>query len=213
MIARLVPVMMVMAMLAAACSPVLEVGIEASGTDMSQPQPSFTLPPGTIASPGPTLGLPPFTPIPNWERFVSDRFGVQFQYPAHWQDQSSAVDWIRFGGDDGHFQLAVASVRDNSLVTACATFTESNLYGTAPSLEWTSANGQEACLIIPSLDQDPIYRRQSVLVVRYPQPVAGVISDSPDSVYNFFVLLADDQHIRVFKDTLEFLRLATPPAP
>jgi hypothetical protein len=213
MLTRSTGAIALLGMLLAACSPVLEIGV---ATPVATPDASASLP--TSAPPAATAVSQPsilsaFTAIPEWNRFVSDRFGVEFQYPAHWQDQSSAPDWVRFGGDDGFFQLAVSAVRDNTLATACRVLVDSNLYGSSAAIEWTSVAGQEACLITPSADQDPVYRRQSALVVRYPRPVKGVIIGSPDSVHTFFVLLADEPHIQAFKDRLKFRPPASEASP
>jgi hypothetical protein len=79
-------------------------------------------------------------------------------------------------------------------------------YGTYPSVENLTVDGQSARLILPSADQPAEMRKQAALLAQYPQPVS-----INGTAYNFFVLYASEPHIRRMASSVRFLRQAPPP--
>lgn len=171
-------------------------------------------PPATVAptatftpeAPAPTAAgwasstPPSFTPIAGWYRFVEPRYGLQLQYPGHWQMTSSAP--VGFSGADGFFELYATNSQDNTLANACRDVQAAGVFGSAPTVELIFAGGQEACLVLPSGDQAPAERGRAALVARFPQARVTIV---PGVAYVFLILYGDDQHIRTFAATLEFL--------
>jgi hypothetical protein len=146
-----------------------------------------------------------FTPIAGWYRFVEPRYGLQIQYPGHWQMAPSLA--IGFSAADGFLELAATNSQDNVLANACHDMQATGAFGSAPTTEPLLAGGQEACLVLPSLDQDPAERRRSALIARFPRPRETIV---PGVAYVFVIVFGDDQHIRTFAATLEFLPAAEP---
>jgi hypothetical protein len=104
-------------------------------------------------------------------------------------------------------------------------------YGSQPVIEHLQVAGQEARLILPSADQPAAMEDRAALIVRYPHPidlsarsyeyeyfVPGVggggrgTSDPLSSsglLYPFFVLWADQSHIRAIAPSVRFIKDAT----
>ncbi len=130
--------------------------------------------------------------------FTSDRFNVQFQYPAHWKRVSDE----RYEGPDGFFQVAAIS-SDEPIHTVCQNeaFHQLLPYGTKPLILQTNIQTQEACYIFPSEDQPAEMRGQAALIVRYPEAI-----QIGDTFYHYFILWADQNHLYEISSTLTFLR-------
>jgi TolB protein len=124
-------------------------------------------------------------------------YKVRFQYPSHWQ----RVNDERYEGEDGFFQIA-AIASDQSIDVVCQNeaFHQLNPYGTQPSIQHTQIQNQPACFIYPSQDQPVEMRNQAALIIKYPAPV---LIDGTE--YNYFILWADQNHIREISTSLSFL--------
>jgi TolB protein len=131
--------------------------------------------------------------------FRNTVYNVQFQYPAHWE----RVNEERYEGPDGFFQISAIS-SDDAIEKVCQNEAYQQLlpYGTQPRIVHTYIENQVACLITPSQDQAAEMRGQAALIVRYPTPV--IIEGTP---YNYFILWADQGHIREISQSLTFLSL------
>lgn len=132
----------------------------------------------------------------NRKTFISKIYKVQFQYPAEWKK----VDDERFEGSNGFFQISAAS--GDSLKEVChnEAFHQLMPYGTHPRIVKAFIQNQEACLIYPSEDQPPEMNEQAALIVQYPKPV-----QIQGTTYTFFILWADQSHIKELISTLTFL--------
>lgn len=124
-------------------------------------------------------------------------YKVSFQYPAGWQKVTDE----RYEGTDGFFQIAAISA-GNDIGEVCRNeaFHQLMPYGSMPHIFRTRIQGQEACIIIPSLDQPPEMKHQAAMIVRYPRPV--VVNGA---TYNYFILWVDLQHINELASTFRFL--------
>jgi TolB protein len=124
-------------------------------------------------------------------------FRVSFIIPANWREVSPQ----RLEGPNGFLLLAAIGGPENiEEVCRNEAFHVLRPYGSNPTIQRLTAGGQEACLILPSADQPPGMNNQAALIVRYPAPVT-----INGQTYNYFVLYADQPHIRGFANTLEFL--------
>lgn len=134
--------------------------------------------------------------------FVSPVFAVALSYPANWVVDpgytTPELGDIKFNADDGFFIINSADAESIDIFTDNEAHHKLQPYGTAPTIENLTIQGQTARLIWPSVDQT--MPDQAALVVMYPQPVT--ISDHSNSL---FVLYADTDHIREIADTLTFV--------
>jgi TolB protein len=126
----------------------------------------------------------------------SERFQVQLQYPANWQQ----VEEERFEGTDGFFQFsAIASNEEIGIVCHNEAFHQLLPYGSQPRIIQTQIEQQPACYIYPSADQPPEMKRQAALIIRYPTPIT-----INGTTYHYFILWADQPHINEIGQTVTF---------
>lgn len=130
-------------------------------------------------------------------RFLSEPLNVSFLYPLNWRQ----VTPDRYEGVDGFFQVGAISGESLDQVCRDEAFHPLLPYGSEPTIVKTRIQGQEACFIFPYPDQPPEMRGQSALIVRYPTPI-----NIGGQTYNFFILWADQDHIREIANTVTFLR-------
>ncbi|MFT4413961.1 TolB family protein [Fredinandcohnia humi] len=139
----------------------------------------------------------PFRPNGTRKRYRNQAYRVSFYYPFIW----TQVDPERYEGSDGFFQISAISGGDNiEEICRGEAFHQLMPYGSAPRIQRTRIQNQEACFIFPSADQPQEMRRQSALIVRYPSPV-----QINGATYNYFILWADENHIREIASTLVFI--------
>lgn len=169
-------------------------------TAVPYPLPSATAP--NAASDEQTAASITFgTPYPDFYYYVSERHGLYFQYPNHWQIEPTLNPYLT--GSDGFIELLATSSQDNLLENACA---DANF--NQESLTWMDVAGQPACLISPA-NAGPESRQ--TLIVTFPQIMTTIVPDTP---YAFLVLQADAAHMPLFMATLTFLSSGTAtPAP
>jgi len=95
--------------------------------------------------------------------YVSEQFSVTVAYPASWR-AANPDDTALFRGADGFFGLSSAYMVAETVEAVCALELESNArtdknpqqrFGSHPDLEHLQVDGQPACLILPSDDQQP----------------------------------------------------------
>ena len=141
-------------------------------------------------SPSPPLKLPRKT-------YTNPTYKVSFTYPSHWKK----VNDERFEGADGFFQISAISAGE-VIDEVChgEAFQQLMPYGSMPRIAKTKIQNQEACYIFPSADQPLEMNSQAAVIVRYPKPV-----DIQGTTYNYFILWADQQHIKEITRTLIFL--------
>ncbi|WP_156290089.1 LysM peptidoglycan-binding domain-containing protein [Oceanobacillus salinisoli] len=140
---------------------------------------------------------PPVKMPPVMERtYTNQQYRVTFQYPAHWQQ----VTEERFEGTDGFFQISAISGESLDEVCHGEAFQTLMPYGSMPEIVQTTIQRERACFIFPSEDQPLEMNQQAALIVTYPEPV-----EINETTYNFFILWADEPHIRKIASTLRFL--------
>jgi Tol biopolymer transport system component len=191
----------------------LEVGIERTATpdqvtaDEITPFTVDEVTPPTTPVVTPPVTLTPSLPTPTptldtlgWNAYSSPVHAVSLNYPAHWQPVSGyggpETGDTRFAGEDGFFHIVAMDAA--TIDDAAAAEAEHVLrpYGSRPIIENLQIQGQEARLILPSTDAN--MGGQAALIVRYPQPV------ELENICRFFVLYADQDHIRAIAQTLQF---------
>jgi len=153
---------------------------------------------GAVPNPPP---IPP-TPTPYldmWTVYSNPVFAVSLEYPSDWQAEpgygSSETGDIRFGGITGFFHINAMDTDTIDMAVASEAGHILQPYGPNPTIESLQIQGQEARLIMPSAGQ----QYQAAIIVRYPQPVN--ISGTP---CRFFILWADQAHIRTIAQTIQF---------
>lgn len=174
-----------------------------SGTSTALPIPAVS----TLAS--------ALSATPEWAAYVSDEFRVRVMYPAYWQ-RAPGGD-LHLEGPDGFLSLNLWATPDEStgaLRSLCDNQAHHKLlpYGSQPQITSLVVAGQEACLIMPSADQDPTMKSLASVMVRLPEPI-----DRGGDPYRFLSVDADQNHIRPIAERLAFITPATPatstPAP
>jgi TolB protein len=189
-----------------ACAPQ-----QATPTDTMPPQinqPSAT--PLTLIDAPKTTSLPllqstltPTLSMDLWTSFSNQAFAISLQYPADWQPipdyDSPKTGETRFAAINGFFQVAAMDAASIDDAAAAEAGHRLQPYGPQPTIETLEIQGQEARLILPSVDQPTGMQYQAALIVRYPNPVN--IFGTP---CHFFVLWADASHIRTIAQTINF---------
>ena len=143
----------------------------------------------------------------DWQTYSNPYFGITLKYPANWQPVPGYGDpetGEKYAGTDGFFMINAMDGASIDSVAAAEANHVLQPYGSQPTIESLQIQGQEARLILPSADQPAGMDGQAALIVRYPQPV-----EIAGHLYPFFVLYADQDHIRAIAETLRFS--ATPP--
>ncbi|WP_047985710.1 LysM peptidoglycan-binding domain-containing protein [Ornithinibacillus californiensis] len=129
--------------------------------------------------------------------YRNTNYRIQFQYPAHWEQMTPE----RYEGVDGFFQIsAISSPAAIHVVCQNEAFHQLMPYGSNPTITSTTIQNQEACYIYPSADQAPEMNNQAALIIRYPAPVM-----IEGSLYQFFILWADQEHIDRIGSSIKFL--------
>ncbi|WP_264737773.1 LysM peptidoglycan-binding domain-containing protein [Cytobacillus firmus] len=129
--------------------------------------------------------------------YTNTTYKVTFQYPSNWRK----VNEERYEGADGFFQISAISAGEN-LDEVChgEAFHPLRPYGSMPSILKTRIQNQEACYIFPSADQPAEMLNQAALIVRYPTPIT-----IQGETYNYFILWADQPHLKEIALSLIFL--------
>lgn len=128
-----------------------------------------------------------------WKVYSNSTYNVTFQYPASWQP---------YEGEDGFFQLSAISGEGLPIdeVYRFEAYHKLQPYGSQPKIESLKIEGQEARLILPSDDQPQEIRSQAGLIIQYPNPI-----QISGTTYYYFVLWAEQNHIRKIAETLRFI--------
>ena len=136
----------------------------------------------------------------DWQVYSNSHFAITLKHPANWQPVPGYSDpeaGEKYAGADGFFMLNAMDGESIDSVTAAEAYHKLQPYGSQPTIESLQIQGQEARLILPSADAS--MWDQSALIVRYPQRVN--VAGHPCS---FFVLYADQNHVRAIGETLRF---------
>jgi hypothetical protein len=167
----------------------------------------------SLSAAGPSAGPTP-TPTPQgggWTTFTNSVFAVTFHHPGGWGPDPAynlpETGDTKYVGDDGFFIVGALEGADLDVVTTSAANHRLLPYGTAPTVERLTVQGQPARLIRPSDDQYPGMAGQAELIVTYPQPVT-----IGEHAYRYFSLAADRDHILSLAQTLRFTVMGEQPA-
>jgi hypothetical protein len=186
------------ALVTATPSPATPTPVPATPTRTPAPRSptaTATQPPTATPTPAPS---PTVDVAPGWETYTSERFQVTFRYPPDWH-----LDTVHGGeaytGPDGYFILDAIGSGGVPIDEVAANQAHHHLlpFGSDPTIESLEIEGQNAPLILPSADAT--MGGQSLLIVRYPQPVM-----IQGTAYDYFALYADEAHIRTIAETLRF---------
>ena len=166
--------------------------------------------PTPTANPAPPSGPKPTPPFGGWSRYENPVFAVALEYPAHWQAEAGhsapEVGDTKYAGDDGFFIIGAMNGLDLDTVTTSVANHKLQPYGTAPSIENLTIQGQPARLILPSEDQSPGMEGQAEMIIQYPEPVSV-----SRYAYHYLTLAADREHILPIARTLQFTEVSVAP--
>jgi TolB protein len=140
---------------------------------------------------------PPIFAAPGHNIYTNPIYHVSFPYPANWRK----VTEERYEGADGFFQISAISSEDRiDEVCRSEAFHPLRPYGSTPRIVMTRIRNQDACLIFPSADQPAEMKNQAALIVKYPRPIL-----IQGTLYNYFILWADRNHIVPLARGLSFI--------
>ncbi|MTI49588.1 LysM peptidoglycan-binding domain-containing protein [Sporosalibacterium faouarense] len=132
-----------------------------------------------------------------WDVYSNDSYNVSFMFPANWKH----VELERYEGENGFFQVAaIGSRRSLRSVYRHECYSKNRNYGNNPKFITTDIEGQSACLIYPSEDQNSSMNNIAALIVEYPKPI-----NLENRVYNYLILWASKGYIRQMGSTMSFL--------
>ncbi|MBD2040207.1 hypothetical protein [Microcoleus sp. FACHB-672] len=137
------------------------------------------------------------------QTFTSSSFRATLQYPSHWKLIEGYDTFnTRYGSSNGFFMMSAIQNEGITFEALCAQEASHKLkpYGSNPRIQKLQIQGQQACLILPSKDQNEAMMNQAQLIVQAPREIK--ISGSR---YKNFVLVADKYHIRELAKTLKFI--------
>lgn len=132
--------------------------------------------------------------------YSSEEFHISLKYPKHWKSNPAYSE--RFEGEDGFFTASAAFSADFSFDEAIELVAYHKLkpFGSNPEIKVTEVQGHEARLILPSSDQPKEYERMASIIMKYPKPI-----QINGTIYYFFILHADTNHIESIADSLKFI--------
>lgn len=138
----------------------------------------------------------------SWKNYTNIQYHVSFFYPASWKQNPKYTLTDRFEGENGFFQIDAISSNQRSIdeVTEYEAFHKLHPYGSNPQIISAKIHGEEARFIFPSNDQPKTMQNQSGLIVQYPTPIK-----INNTMYPYFILRADERHIRQISKTLSFI--------
>jgi LysM repeat protein len=129
-------------------------------------------------------------------RYVNKAYRISFLYPPLW----AKVNSFHYAGIDGFFRVSVIK-SDQSTADICKAEAYHNLnpYGANPDIIVATAADLKAYLVIPSTDQPMEMKKQTALIIKYPQ-----VLEIGDHTYSHFILWTDLDHLNGIKDSLAF---------
>jgi hypothetical protein len=157
----------------------------------------------------------PIAPYPE-QKIYTSQYNLTLQIPSDWQPQDSR----QINVDDGSFYLGPP---EDALVQSggpegldqddiCNALLESNMamgnelgyqpYGKDPQLEFIEVDGQPACILMPSIDQDEAAGNKAEFIIRFPPYFPSNFHTPP--FFGFIQLTANSQYIQDVAQTLHF---------
>jgi TolB protein len=136
--------------------------------------------------------------------YTSKEYRISLEYPSDWVVNSDYDE--KYQGKDGFFQLSAISGEGLSIddIAKRDAAHQRKPYGSNPQIIALKLQGQkekaaEARLIIPSADQEEEWNHQAAMIMKYPEAVK-----IGDSLYNYFILWADKEHVEEMGQTVLF---------
>ena len=136
---------------------------------------------------------------PQYKVYSSGVYDITFEYPADWTENKNYTE--RFEGEDGFFEVAEMNSFGRDIDEVVLQEIESPIhpYGTDPTVEAFTLDGEPARLILPSADQDKIFGREVALIVKNKKPVM-----EGDETYNYTVIWSDIKNISHIVESFKF---------
>jgi hypothetical protein len=135
-------------------------------------------------------------------RYTNYAYGVNLRYPPEWQPVGG-LSFDRYEGESGFFSISAGGMGDISIDDLAKNEANNSKkpYGSEPYIQTLTIDGQDARLILPSLDQSPSMHGQSVLIVKYSTPkIIG------STTYKYLVFWADRANIQDIASSLTFVK-------
>ena len=140
--------------------------------------------------------------VPIVARYTNYAYGVNLRYPPEWRPVGGQA-YDRYEGDSGFFSISAGGAPSDSIdkMVSSAINSKDKLYGDTPVVQNLVIDGEEARLVMPSLDQKAALKGQAVLIVKYPTPkIIG------PNTYKYLVFWADRANIQDIVSSITFVR-------
>jgi TolB protein len=121
-------------------------------------------------------------------------YGIELMYPTRW----AMVNNLHYEGVDGFFRISTLQ-SDSSLEDICKREAYHKLkpYGSNPRITHTSASSLTACMVLPSIDQPMEMKKQTALVIEYPNPIM-----IDNKTFSHLILWTDHEHIGDIRNSI-----------
>lgn len=131
--------------------------------------------------------------------FTSKMFHVSLNFPSTWRKVDGYDE--RYQGNDGFINLSAKENPYATIQSVCEDEINHVLrpFGSNPSVQYLMIDNQEACMILPSDDQNGLMENSAEILIRYPQPIA-----INGYTYSFFILVVSEQYISSIAPTIKF---------
>ena len=137
----------------------------------------------------------------NWPVYTDTQYQVTFRYPPDWKTSPLYSDRIYFGGSDGSVQVVAAGGNDPLKVCRQSATHRMLPYGSRAQIRAMRVDGQRACLVWPSPDQDSTMENCAELAVQLPQPI-----EIGGYCYGVMTMNAHKKYARQIIASIRFLR-------
>lgn len=149
-----------------------------------------------------TISSDKIIPDGDYNKFISQKYRVQFDYPSDWVKNPRYED--KYEGKEGFFEVGDYTGLHSSIEEAVEEQINAphKPYGTNPTVDKLTLDGQPACVIYPSDDQNNFYMdRDAAIVVKYPAP-----NDVNGNLYNFVDVWTTPEYVPLILKTFKFIR-------
>lgn len=131
--------------------------------------------------------------------FTSKIFHVSLNFPSTWRKVDDYDE--RYQGNDGFINLLAKENHYATIQSVCEDEINHVLhpFGSNPSVQYLTIDNQEACMILPSDDQNGLMENSAEILIRYPQPI-----EINGYTYSFLVLVVSEQYASSIAPTIKF---------
>jgi TolB protein len=142
-----------------------------------------------------------------WKIYTDSTNQVSFRHPSDWKLDSSYYPGTYFAGQDGSVLVQAEGYDEPETTCQMEIGHKGSPFGTHPVTRHITVNGQQACLVWPSDDQQLVgisaaNGLYALLVVQYPHPVRINGQD-----YLQVTVYATTRYIMKIMDSLKFIPL------